>query len=179
MLAPHSLLPPVFMIITSIKEFKIQHEEAEQLLRVEWVATADIRRLRAALDQLQQLAERLQVTHVLVGLTNLPDISPYDQIWIGTHWLPKVFKLPLQQAVLVLQPTQVYNQHAIETLIKLSRPFIKFDIHFFSQSTAGMHWLLEDSLHQAAILHEWEVAFGPAAPPLSGVAEPLAKYRRL
>ena len=166
------------MLITNVKEFRIQYTEAERLLRVEWVATADMRRLRTALGQLQQLAERLHITHVLVGLTNLPDISPYDQIWLGTHWLPKVFKLTLQQAILVLHPTQVYNQHAIETLIKISRPFIKFDIHFFSQSAAGMHWLLENSPHQAAVLDEWETAFGTSASPLGGVAEPLAKYRR-
>ena len=165
------------MLLNDSKEFKIQYDEELRLMRIEWITTAEMRRLLPALDQLAQLAERMQVTHVLLALDSLPDLSAYDQIWIGTHWMPKVLKLPLQQAIIVLSPRQVYNQHAIETIIKLSRPFIKFDIHFFNQSTAGMHWLLEGSPNQEALLREWETAFGPKTRPPDEVAEPFADYR--
>ncbi|RZL13577.1 MAG: hypothetical protein EOO62_07745, partial [Hymenobacter sp.] len=105
------------MIITDIKEFKIQYDEPLRFLRVEWAAGRDMRRLRAALEQLSQVAIRLQVTHGLLAVDTLPDISAYDQIWLGSQWLPKMAGLSLTQAVIVLSSGKVYNQQAIETLL--------------------------------------------------------------
>lgn len=166
------------MIISDIKEFKIQYDETLQLLRVEWAAGPDLRRLRPALEQLRQLANGLIITHGLLSLDSVPDISAYDQIWLGSQWLPKTGRLALKQAVIVLSSTQVYNQQAIETILSINRMYIKFDIQFFSHATSAMHWLTLDSEHLPALLAEWEAAYGPASEPFTGVAEPRARYLR-
>jgi len=166
------------MIITDIKELKIQYDEPLHLLRVEWAAGRDMRRLRPALEQLSQLAIRLQITHGLLAIDTLPDISAYDQIWLGSQWLPKTEQLALKQAVVVLSSGKVYNQQAIETLLMLNRNHVKFDFQFFSQSIAAMHWLTNESWRLPALLAEWEAAYGLAGPEAHQAAEPRAPYRR-
>ncbi|MFD1870970.1 hypothetical protein [Hymenobacter bucti] len=166
------------MIITDIKEFKIQYDEPLHLLRVEWAAGRDMRRLRPALEQLSQVAIRLQVTHGLLAIDTLPDISAYDQIWLGSQWLPKNERLALKQAVVVLSSGKVYNQQAIETLLTLNRRFVKTDFQFFGQPVAAMHWLTNESRRLPALLAEWEGTFGPVAPDTYLLAEPRAPYRR-
>jgi len=161
------------MIITDIKEFKIQYDEPLHLLRVEWAAGPDMRRLRPALEQLYQVAIRLQVTHGLLAMDALPDISAYDQIWLGSQWLPKTGRLPLKQAVIVLPSAKVYNQQAIETLMFLNRHHIKFDFQFFGQAAPALHWLTGDSPRLPGMLSEWAAAYGAGS---SEVAEPRARY---
>ena len=166
------------MIITDIKELKIQYDEPLHLLRVEWAAGRDMRRLRPALEQLSQVAIRLQITHGLLAIDTLPDISAYDQIWLGSQWLPKTERLSLKQAVVVLSSGKIYNQQAIETLLMLNRNHVKFDFQFFSQSVSAMHWLTNESRRLPALLAEWDSAFGHMEPEASQVAEPRAPYRR-
>jgi hypothetical protein len=164
------------MIIPDIKEFKIQYDEPLRLLRVEWAAGHDMRRLRPALEQLRQLAYRVQASHGLLALSDLPEISAYDQIWLGSQWLPKTERLALRQAVVVLDAKQVYNQQAIETLLVFGRSPVGVDFQFFRQATAGMQWLANDSLRLPALFAEWADAYGaPAASP-SEVAEPRPRY---
>ena len=166
------------MIITDIKELKIQYDEPLHLLRVEWAAGRDMRRLRPALEQLSQLAIRLQVTHGLLAIDALPDISAYDQIWLGSQWLPKTERLGLKQAVIVLSSGKVYNQQAIETLLMLNRNHVRFDFQFFSHSIAAMHWLTNESRHLPALLTEWEAAYGLAGPEAYQLNESQTPYRR-
>ncbi|WP_198990612.1 hypothetical protein [Hymenobacter sp. BT559] len=137
-----------------------------------------MRRLRPALEQLSQVAIRLQITHGLLAIDTLPDISAYDQIWLGSQWLPKTERLSLKQAVVVLSSGKIYNQQAIETLLMLNRNHVKFDFQFFSQSVSAMHWLTNESRRLPALLAEWDSAFGPMEPEASQVAEPRAPYRR-
>jgi hypothetical protein len=166
------------MIISNIKEFKIQYDEPLRLLRVEWAGGHDMRRLRPALEQLHLLAHRLQATHGLLALGNLPDISAYDQIWLGSQWLPKAERLALRHMVVVLDSKQVYNQQAIETLLVFGRPQAAIDFQFFRQAAAGLQWLANDSLRLPFLFAEWADAYGPAAPLADEVAEPLPRYGR-
>jgi hypothetical protein len=166
------------MIISDIKEFKIQYDEPLRLLRAEWGGGHDMRRLRPALEQLHQLAHRLRATHGLLALGDLPDISAYDQIWLGSHWLPKAERLSLKHIVVSLDAKQVYNQQAIETLLFFGRPQSGIDFQFFRQATAGMQWLANDSQRLPFLFAEWADAYGPPAPLGNDVAEPLPRYGR-
>ena len=166
------------MIIADIKEFNIQYDEPLRLLRVEWAGGHEMRRLRPALEQLRQLAYRLQATHALLALNDLPDISAYDQIWLGSQWLLKAERLALRQAVVVLDAKQVYNQQAIETLLAFGRQMPHLDFQFFRQAAAGMQWLANDSARLPVLFAEWAGTYGPPSPNASAVAEPLPRYGR-
>jgi len=183
--APRNWLAALFstfslllMIIVDIKEFNIQYDEPLRLLRVEWAGGHEMRRLRPALEQLHKLAYRLQPTHALLSLNDLPDISAYDQIWLGAQWLPKAERLALRQAVVVLDTKQVYNQQAIETLLSFGRHQPQLDFQFFRQAAAGMQWLANDSVRLPVLFSEWAATYGPPSPNASVAAEPLPHYGR-
>ncbi|MGI4834486.1 MAG: hypothetical protein ACRYFK_13605 [Janthinobacterium lividum] len=158
-------------------ELRIQHDEALGLLRAEWVSGRSLARLQPALLALLQLAQAQQVTHVQLELDALPDLSVFDQIWLGTTWMPKVLPLPLRQVVLVLGSARIYNVHAIETLLMALRTFIRFDVQFFSQPEPGLQWLLASASAQLPrLLAEWQQAYGLPPAGADSFAEPLPAY---
>ena len=160
------------MIITPIPDLSLQYDEALSLLRIEWSAGEDMRTFRASAEQLLQLVGHLAVRHLLFDMNTFPDISVYDQVWLGTHWMPTLVKLPLERVVLVMHRRRVHNQLAIDSLIALSRPFIGFDIQFFAATVAGLHWITDYSERLPALLAEWNALHGPVLPP--GVGSPAA-----
>jgi len=164
------------MIINEIDELLVQHSEPLSLLRINWAAGRDMSQLREALTRVQAVAQRLGIRRCLLELDALPDISAYDQAWLAVQWIPSLMQLPLQQVVIMLSPRRIYNHLAVEGLLLAARPFIKFDVQFFSQPVAGLRWLTEYSPLVPELLEEWAVAFGPTPPPLGGVQEPRAHY---
>lgn len=163
------------MIIANISDFSLQFDEELSLLRIEWASGDDTRTLRGSATQLLQLAQELGSRHWLLNMNTFPDISVYDQVWLGANWMPGVVKLPLERVVLVNHRRRVHNQLAIDSLISMARPFIGFDIQFFSQAESGLQWLSDRSPRLPALLAEWDAWHGPAAP--GRLAEPLARYQ--
>lgn len=166
------------MIINEIVELLMQYSEPLGLLRTSWAAGRDMSQFRGALTQAQAVAQRLGVRQWLLELDALPDISAYDQAWLATQWIPSLLQIPLQQVVIVLSPRRIYNHQAVEGLLLAARPFIKFDVQFFSQPVASLRWLTEYSPLVPKLLKEWDAAFGPTPPLLGGVKEPHAHYDR-
>lgn len=166
------------MIITTISDLSLQYDEALGLLRVEWASGQDMRTFRTSAEQLLQMAQRLAVRHIMLDMNTFPDISVYDQVWLGLNWMPVLVKLPLERMVLAINRRRVHNQMAIDSLITLSRPFIKFDIQFFPTAVPGLHWLSDYSNRIPGLLAEWTAVHGSGLPPTPNtVFEPLAFYR--
>lgn len=157
------------MIITSIPDLSLQYDEPLGLLRVEWTSGDDMRGFRAAAEQLLALMKEVEPRHLLLNMNTFPDISVYDQVWLGAHFMPGVVKLPLERAVLVIH-RRMHNQLAVDALIALARPFIRFDIQFFPQPGPGMQWLSDYSVRMPALLAEWEALHGGAVLPAPDVA---------
>ena len=164
------------MIIKEISELLIQYSEPLGLLRTSWAAGRDMSQFRPTLDRLLALGQRLGTSRHLLDLDALPDISAYDQAWLAAQWLPKVVDSPLKQLVIVLSPRRIYNSQVVENLLVVARPFIRFDVQFFSQPVPGLRWLSDYSPLLPELLAEWDTAFGPAGPPPGGVAEPRPRY---
>ncbi|MVN76129.1 hypothetical protein GO988_07310 [Hymenobacter sp. HMF4947] len=164
------------MILTSIKEFRIQHDVTSDVLRVEWVGGHKMNRFRSACEQLCKLAGQLLATRILVEIESLPDIPVYDQLWLSTYFMPGVLRLPLEQVVIILSNKRAYNQHVVEGLLMAVRPLIRFDVQFFVVGDSAMHWLAGNTPRLPALLAEWQRASElPAARP-DGVAESRANY---
>lgn len=152
------------MIITTIPDLSLQYDEALSLLRVEWAAGEDMRSFRNSAEQLLKLVNQYGVRHILLEMNTFPDISVYDQVWLGVNWMPVLVKLPLERVVLAIHRRRVHNQLAIDSLIALFRPFIKFDVQFFSTATPGLHWLSDYSDRMPGLLAEWDAVYGSTAP---------------
>lgn len=169
---------PFSVIINSISDLSLQYDEQLGLLRVEWASGDDSRTLRASASKLLELDELMTVRHMLLNMNTFPDISVYDQVWLGTSWMPAITRLPLERVVLVNHRRRVHNQLAIDSLIALSRPFIKFDIQFFPQPGPGLQWLSDYSPRLPALLAEWDALHGPATGlPAPGLLEPRSQFR--
>lgn len=166
------------MIITSVPDLSLQYDQALSLLRVEWASGQDMRTFRLSAEQFLKLADGLDVRHLLFDMNTFPDMSVYDQLWLSINWMPGLVKLPLERAVLAINRHRVHNQLAIDSLIALSRPFIKFDIQFFPTAIPGLHWVSDYSERLPALQAEWDAVYGPTPLPISGsLAEPPAFYR--
>ncbi|OGX82906.1 hypothetical protein BEN47_17970 [Hymenobacter lapidarius] len=164
------------MIITTIPDLYLQHDEALGLLRVEWASGQNMRTFRDSAEQLLTLVRELDVRHMLLDMNTFPDISVYDQVWLGVNWMPPLTKLPLERVVLAISRRRVHNQLALDSLISMSRPFIKFDIQFFSAAVPGLHWLCDYSAQLPALLMEWNEVYGSGLAAPGGASEPRPLY---
>ena len=164
-----------FVIITSIPDLSLQYDEALSLLRVEWAAGEDMRTFRTSAESLLQLVNKHSIRNMLLEMNSFPDISVYDQVWLGANWMPVLVKLPLERVVLAIHRRRVHNQLAIDSLIALFRPFIRFDIQFFSTTAPGLHWLSDYSGRVADLMAEWNAEHGHGPTP-GGVSEPRSLY---
>jgi hypothetical protein len=89
--------------------------------------------------------------------------------------MPALVKLPLERVVLALHRRRVHNQLAVDSLIAMSRPFIKFDIQFFPANISAMRWLSDYSERLPDLLAEWDGVFGPDLGP-AALAQPKPGY---
>jgi len=136
-----------------------------------------MRGFRSSAEQLLRSTREMGVRHLLLNMNTFPDISVYDQVWLGVHWMPAMVKLPLERVVLAISRRKVHNQLAVDSLIAMSRPFIRFDIQFFPTAAPGLYWLSDYSDRMPYLLAEWEAVHGPALPAPGGLAEPRTLYR--
>lgn len=132
------------------------------MLRVEWAAGDDTRNLRASALQLLRLDQELGMHNLLLNMNTFPDISVYDQVWLGTNWMPGIVLLPLRRVVLINNRHRIHNQLAIDSLLALVRPFIKFDIQYFPNASSGMRWLSDFSPRLPEVMAEWDAVHAPA-----------------
>ena len=158
-----AIQPDFPVIITSIPDFSLQYDKELSLLRVEWAAGDDTRNLRASALELLRLDQELGMRNLLLNMNTFPDISVYDQVWLGTHWMPSMARLPLERVVLINHRHRVHNQMAIESMLALMQPFIKFDIQFFPQAVSGLRWLSDFSPRLHEVMAEWDALHAPGS----------------
>ena len=131
-----------------------------------------MRGLRASTEELFRLCRKLGTRHWLLNMDTFPDISVYDQIWLGAQWVSSILHLPLERVVLVIHRRRVHNQLAIDAILAVARPFIRFDIQYFPKAEAGMHWLSDYSERLPELLAEWNTLHGPKLPAPNGADLP-------
>lgn len=161
------------MILHQVPYMRMQHDPSLDLLRMEWEPGSSMRAFRATALAHIEVARELKVRRSILAMDSLPDIPVYDQLWLSTHYIPKVIDLPLERVVFAISAARLHNQLAVEALVHLARPFIRFDIQFFRQFEPGLRWLTDDSPLLPGLLAEWNDEFNAPAP---GVAEPRARY---
>lgn len=167
------------MIIKSIAELCVQYDEPLDLVRVAWMVGSNMRHFQQAFTQLRDIMQQLGVGRIVLELNAMPDIPVYDQMWMSTHFMPGLLKLPLQQVVVVQSARRVYNQHVVEGVLAAAAMHITFDVQFFAQPEAALAWLTDDSLRLPTLLREWASGCGSVSSAPDEVADPRPAYRRL
>ena len=148
-------LAPCLVIYRHIPNFYLQYDQAFGMLYLEWVGNSNPYLLRASAGQLLDLLRELEVRHQLLDMNSLPDLEPADQEWLGTHWMPGLVALNLEQLVLVIDSSRVHNQLVIDILHDLVQPFIRFSSHYFTEVASALDWLTDGSPRLPALAAEW------------------------
>ena len=66
-----------------------------------------MRTFQSGAGLLLNLISELRVRHLVLDFNTLPDISVYDQLWLGANWMPGLMKLPVERVVLVINRRRV------------------------------------------------------------------------
>ena len=143
------------MLIRSIPDFCLQHDEILGLLRLEWISGAGTGTLQASAAQLLVLARQLAIRSLLLDMDTVPNIPVEDELWLGANWMPGIVQLPLEHLILVISTDKVHNQLAVDALHDLVQPSIRFESHYFADADSALHWLAEGTDRLPALLAEW------------------------
>lgn len=124
-------------------------------------ASADMAAFRCSLQAVAQLMEQNTVAEGLVDLHGLPDLTVGQQLWVATHWLPRIGASALQHAAFILPENSLYNQMVVETLHRATRHFIRCEVQFFHDAPSALDWLLsfQNPAAQPALEQEWDTAW--------------------
>ena len=157
------------MIVCSIPNLRIQHDAVLDLLRVQWTGGSDMQPFRRSIRGLVGLANSLRVAHCLLDMDSFPDLSTYDQIWLGRSWLPDLKCLGcLQQVVLIIQPHRVYHQLTVESLLEAARPHLACDVQFFTDPRRALQWFTDGTGRLPLLTAEWESTHSAQWPVAAG-----------
>ena len=144
------------MMLPQVDQLVVQHGPDLRFMRFQWLDAAR-RRVRPALRHGRDLVRQHQPARALVDLRGLPDLSIDDQLWMTGHWLPVVAAQALRQVALVL-PAAAHNLMAVESLLRIGRYLLRFEVQFFTDEVAALDWLLGSAEAAAALQHEWQRA---------------------
>ena len=145
-------------MLLTLPAIRVQYSPKLSFVRFQWnPGHADLEGLREGLTAVVQLIEYGTVASVLLDMNELPSLGLEDQFWLATHWIPRVSVPTLERAALVLPISNVYNQMAAESLLRVGRPFIHYDVQFFTDASSALGWLLSpEPIALAALEAEWE-----------------------
>ncbi|WP_157541614.1 hypothetical protein [Hymenobacter aerophilus] len=126
----------------------------------------DMASFQRSLQAVAQLVEQNTVGGGLIDLHGLPDLTIGQQLWVATHWLPRIAVPAVLHAAFIIPENGLYNQMAVEALHRAAQHFIHCEVQFFHTPAAALDWLLSfrNPAAQTALEQEWDAAAGrPAA----------------
>jgi len=137
----------------------VQYSEELRLLRSQWRPEHSLQHLKQGLLYLLESTRQRAVSHVVLDLHHLPDISVSEQDWISLTWFPKMAALPLKQVAVVMPSHNLYNQMVVENILWIGQSLINFDIQFFSEAEEALMWITTESPLLPAFQRAWKQSY--------------------
>lgn len=147
-------------MLLTLFDIRAQFAPELGLLRFQWNATSSgLARFQRSMSSVAQLVEQGDTSAVLLDLHGLPSLGLDEQVWLAANWLGRVSVKAIEQVALVIPASNTYNQMVVESLIRASRHFMRYDIQFFGNAAGALDWLVgEQSLTaQLALEQEWQL----------------------
>jgi len=147
-------------MMLTLPAVRAQYLPELSFLRFQWnPQQRGLEGLREGLTTVVQLLEQGTVRTILLDMNELPSLGLEEQFWLATYWIPHVSVPSLQHVALVLPTKNMYNQMVAESLIRVGRPFIHYDIQFFTDVSSALDWLLSQQPGASAATEaEWQAA---------------------
>ena len=117
--------------------FLVRHEQAHNLLYIEWQPLVSATPAREMLQSLLSGIDAQRSSGWLVNLHGMPALSLSDQQWLEHHYLPQLARLPLRHMALILTS---HRQH--QDLLDITTHFPPpFEVQVFDDSATALEWL--------------------------------------
>ncbi|NVO32169.1 hypothetical protein [Hymenobacter lapidiphilus] len=149
-------------MLLHLHDICLQYAPKAALVRLQFHrAPADMVAFQRSMQGIAQLVEQNTVAEGLIDLHGLPDLTIAQQLWIATHWLPRIAVPAVQHAAFIIPKNGLYNQMTVEVLHRAARHFISCEVQFFHMPHAALDWLLSfhDPTAQLALEQEWDAAW--------------------
>ncbi|NVO30418.1 hypothetical protein [Hymenobacter lapidiphilus] len=143
------------MLHQYIPAFCLQTDAESGMLRVAYRMGTESALRRPDVTALLALARTHTVRRLLIDMRTVPLLTVYDELWLGTHFMPALLAMPLERLVLIVGSHQTYHQLAIDALHDLVQPSIGFDSQYFDDPETALCWLTDDAPQVPALLAEW------------------------
>ena len=148
------------MILSRYDNLVIQYDEALALLRFQWRNPYSLEHYRDAIGYTDTLMRDCRIKRVITDMRGLPTLTMADQMWLATSWFPRVVRRELEFGALIVLDNHLYNQMVAESVIFVSKAFIKFDLQYFSDVPSALDWVTQSAATVPALQQEWEQAYG-------------------
>ena len=148
------------MILSRYDNLAIQYDEALSFLRFQWRNPYSLEQYRDAIGYTETLIRDFRIKRVITDMRGLPTLTMADQMWLATSWFPRVVKLELEFGALIVLDNHLYNQMVAESVVFLSRAFIRFDLQYFADAPSALDWVTQSAATVPALQQEWEQAYG-------------------
>lgn len=145
-------------MILNFHAIQAQYAPEVSLVRFQYCKSGtDLATNRKSLNAVAQLIEQNTISEGLIDLRGRPRISPEQQLWVATNWLPRVSVPAIRHVAFIMSKTGLYNQMVIEAMHYAARHFIRYEVQFFSEPASALDWLLsfQDPAAQARLEQEW------------------------
>ncbi|NVO84303.1 hypothetical protein [Hymenobacter terrestris] len=153
-------------MLLHLHDICLQYVPESALVRLQFHRPpADMAAFQRSVQGVAQLIEQNTVAESLIDLHGLPDLTIAQQLWIATHWLPRIAVPAVQHAAFIIPKNGLYNQMTVEMLHRAARHFISCEVQFFHTPHAALDWLLsfQDPSTQLALEQEWDEAWAASS----------------
>lgn len=157
-------------MLLTLFDIRAQFAPELGLLRFQWDATpTGLFRFQRSMSSVAQLVEQGDISAVLLDLHGLPSLGLDEQLWLAANWLGRVSVRAIERVALVIPTDNMYNQMVVESLIRVGRHFMRYEIQFFSNAAGALDWLVgeQSPAAQLALEQEWHLR-AEALPHLAG-----------
>ncbi len=117
----------------------LQYNEQEKYIVANWLQFPLSEEFRTGMDQIIRLMEENKIGKVLTDTRKMGAISPDDQDWSITDWLPRAFKAGYRRIALVISE-DIFNQMSVEDIMSRVEG-MDFVTKYFPNSEEGRKWL--------------------------------------
>jgi len=122
-----------------LKFVSISHDDHNDVLELEWLATPTSEELKDGLNQALDIVKSKKVTKWIGDVRHMGAIDPTDQEWINTKWFPSLLQAGIKRMGVIVGD-DIFNQMSVEDIMSKVES-AKFVSQYFSSTSDAKAWV--------------------------------------
>lgn len=138
---------------------RVQVSLQGQLVRWKWQESDSYELFYHSFEKIVAVSHDHNATQWLADISTMPPIGISEQLWLSETWLAQFALLGVKQLA-VIEPRNLHNQLAIESVLADGRRHTSTDVQFFPDVASALDWLTwADECAMHTLEQEWQNAF--------------------